>query len=56
MLRKKIWTVRSLSDQNMSFSRELAREVLEVRGGRRYLKVSTNEVLGTEGVSSPRIC
>ena len=44
MLRKVIWTVRIPSDQNVSLGREPASEVLEVRGGRRYLEVSTNEV------------
>jgi hypothetical protein len=51
MLREVIGTVGSLSDQNMSLGRVPAREVLEARGGRRDLEVSTNEVLGTEGVS-----
>ncbi|WP_158294408.1 hypothetical protein [Halorubrum sp. SD690R] len=55
VLRKVIWTVRSLSDQNMSLGRDPAREVLEVRGGRRHLKVSTNEMLGTKGVSGAGI-
>jgi hypothetical protein len=54
-LRKVVWTVRGLSDQNVSLGRNPAREVLEVRGGRRYLEVSTNEVLGTEGVSGAGI-
>jgi hypothetical protein len=55
LLRKVLWTVRSLSDQNVSLGRDPAREVLEVRGGRRYLEVSTNEVLGTKGVSGAGI-
>jgi hypothetical protein len=51
MLRKIIWTVRSRSDQNVPFGRELAREVLKVRGGGRNLEVSTNEMLSTEDMS-----
>jgi len=55
LLRQVLWTVRSLSDQNVSLGRDPTREVLEVRGGRRYLEVATNEVLGTKGVSSAGI-
>jgi hypothetical protein len=55
MLGKEIWTVSTRSDQNVSLGREPAREVLEVRGGRRYLEVSTNEVLGTKDVSGAGI-
>jgi hypothetical protein len=55
MLRQEIWTIRSLSNENVSLGREPAREVLEVRGSRRYLEVSTDEMLGSEGVNSAGI-